>query len=141
MILEYLKSNIFELIILTIVFLNYFIFSCSNKSLFLIILICLTKAYFQGLTSERDVLYLFIIVYASAVTFYSEVVPAKKVSFSQNTSKAMFALVLVSIVFVSMYLESKYRISVVLLTRIPYNSLLFSVVFIPIAIIIRKVKR
>jgi hypothetical protein len=141
MFLEYLKSNIYVITILTVVFSNYLISACSKKSLILVLAICLTRLFFQGLTSERDLLYIFVIIYLGSVTYYSENINNSQ----EDTPKLWHHVCKIFIVFMlislSMYVESRYNIYFLLKSQIAISTTLLSVMLLPVAMIIRKVRK
>jgi hypothetical protein len=141
MFLEYLKSNIYVIAILTVVFSNYLISACSNKSLILVLAICLTKLFFLGLTTERDLLYIFVIIYVGSVTYYSENIKDSQVDLPKFWHQLCKVVVVFTLISLSMYMESRYSIYFLLKSQITFTLTLISILFLPVAMIIRKVRK
>jgi hypothetical protein len=106
-----------------------------------VLAICLVKLFYQGLTTERDLLYLFVIVYVGAVTFYSERVSTIKEVFPNIWHKTGIVISLFMLISILMYIEKSYSITFLIKSQITYSTLLFSIIFLPVAMIVRRVKR
>jgi len=139
MFLEYLKSNFLELLLLSIVLTNYFVGTNSRKSFLLVVAFAIINFFYQGISSERDVFYLYVMMFLFIVTSCSEEKELKRIFLTERWQKILVAPIVFFIVSLSFYTELTYKFLIDLKSPINYDELLFSLAFLPMVILFRKV--